>query len=230
MAATTRLRRVSAPWYEWDITALAQDWVAGRSENEGVLLIGTGEMYRKVYFRSSNYSDVTRRPKLYVRYYLLPPPPTATPTATATPTRTPTLTLIPSATPTPTLTGTPTRTPTSTPIPGRVYGRVWQDVNANGLIDGGEPGLAGVNVRLYAAASPEPNPPLRTEVTAADGSFSFESLAPGWYIVVQENLPGYFSTTRDVLNVLVASAMTSEVRFGDQPVSALLPIIVVRRP
>jgi hypothetical protein len=218
---------------EWDVTALVQDWVSGGVLNEGLIMIGGGEMYRHIYFYSSDYSDAARRPSLRVLYYVLPPAPTATSTATATPTISPTPTDTPTPTgtqtvaPTHTATPTVTATPTLTLVPGRVDGRAWKDVNGNSLIDGGEAGLSGVIIRCYAFDQPAPQPPLATVVSGADGSFAFDALSPGWYVLIRERPLMYISTTRDELSILVASGVSSEARFGSQPISVVLPIIIV---
>ena len=104
---------------------------------------------------------------------------------------------------------------------------VWEDVNGNGLIDGGEPGLPGATIRLYDHEHPSPEPPLQSAVSESDGSFQFEALPPGWYVVAKENPVMYISTTSSELSVLVASGMTSEARFGAQPISVVLPIVIV---
>ncbi len=130
--STARLRGKDA-WVEWDVTEAVRQWVSGATLNEGVLLLGSGSISRSVHFYSSEFSEAIRRPKLLVRYYVLPPPPTptdtatptmtpsstATPTETATPTITPTETITPTPTETPTLTetGLPTATATETPSP-----------------------------------------------------------------------------------------------------------------
>ena len=41
--------------------------------------------------------------------------------------------------------------PTQTPTPINLTTRVWQDLNGNGVQDGGEPGIPGVTVRLYGS-------------------------------------------------------------------------------
>ncbi len=39
--------------------------------------------------------------------------------------------------------------PLSSPTDGSVGARLWQDLNGNGLLDNGEPGLSGVTVQLW---------------------------------------------------------------------------------
>jgi hypothetical protein len=102
--------------------------------------------------------------------------PTATPTATATATHTPT----PSATPTATSTATPTATPTPPPR-DRIWGRVWHDLNGNGIQDPGEPVPQDViTFDLYT----EGGVYLRS-VTAhpVTGEYYFNNVQPGLYDV-----------------------------------------------
>lgn len=58
--------------------------------------------------------------------------------------------------------------------PIEIGSRVWRDANSNGLQDAGEPGLAGVAVRLYAPSGAL----LGAAVTDGNGVFSFSS-GPG---------------------------------------------------
>ncbi len=89
-------------YYEWDLTALVQEWASGRV-NQGVLVMGTGgQLFGQLGLYSSDYSEAEMHPLLAVTF--LWPTATPTPTATRTPTATPTLT----RTPTPTSTATPT--------------------------------------------------------------------------------------------------------------------------
>ena len=198
-AATARVGNVGGTglWVEWDITQLVQEWVSGSVANEGVILIAPYQYHRHLYFRSSDVGDTAQRPKVEVRYY--DPPPTPTPTHTATPTNTP----------------TPTVTLTPTPVPGRIEGVVWNDWNGDGIKDAAEPGLTGAVVRVYDAAHPDPEPPVRDPiVTAGDGAFSFGELPPNYYLVVVAAPPNYILTTTERTNVLVSSGVTVQVNFG----------------
>jgi len=73
---------------------------------------------------------------------------------------------------------------------------VWLDVNNNGLADVGEPGLAGVTVRLIAANG---STVLSTTTTDASGNYLFSSLPAGTYIVEVDRtssaVTGYLSST-----------------------------------
>lgn len=73
---------------------------------------------------------------------------------------------------------------------------VWLDVNNNGLVDSGEPGLAGVTVRLLAANG---STVLSTTTTNTSGNYLFSSLPAGTYIVEVDRtssaVTGYLSST-----------------------------------
>ncbi|MEM4725204.1 MAG: DNRLRE domain-containing protein, partial [Candidatus Hadarchaeum sp.] len=200
VAVTTKGVGALSPSGEWlwlDITTPVQEWVSGRSANEGVILISWNEARRDITFRSSDFYNANQHPYVEVLYY--DPVPTPTPTNTATPTRTP----------------TPTVTLTPTPLPGRFEGTVWNDRNGNGIRDGEEPGLAGAVVRLYDVAYPDPYPPLREPfVTAGDGVYYFAELPPGTYLLTVDVPPNYVPTTRERMTVLVPSGRTVQVNFG----------------
>ena len=131
LVATTTLNYTNQ-YYAWDVTQMAQQWVASPVSNEGVLLVGEGPS-AQYQFRSSDIIAPDQRPYLVVTYYLTPPSPTPTrtPTQTLTPSRTPTPTntLTPTASPTgtrtpaesPTPTNSPTATPSATPMPTAVF-------------------------------------------------------------------------------------------------------------
>jgi hypothetical protein len=194
VASTARLR-LAGQWVGWDATEPVRDWVSGAAPNEGlVLIVQREQLPREVYSRSSDFRDQTQRPKLMVEFYR--PPPTPRPTNTAIPTETP--------------------ISTATPVPGAIEGRVWHDVNSNGIMEPGEPGLAGATIRLYEYEHPDPEPPIRPPmVTDAEGRFHFADLSPRWYILTETNPTGFKSTTTDVLPILVSSGATAQGNFGD---------------
>ncbi|MBC7260842.1 MAG: DNRLRE domain-containing protein [Chloroflexi bacterium] len=197
-AATARIGAVGTGiWVAVDITSLVQEWVSGVSVNEGVIFIAPYQYNRHLVLRSSDHVDLTQRPRIEVQYYQ--PLPTPTPTRTATPTNTP----------------TPTVTLTPTLIPGRIEGMVWNDWNGNGVRDSGEPGLAGAVVRLYDAAHPDPEPPIRDPVvTGEDGAFYFADLPPGSYLLTMVSPANYIPTTLERIGVLIVSGRTVRVNFG----------------
>lgn len=72
---------------------------------------------------------------------------------------------------------------------GGVSGTKFDDTNGNGVRDSGEPGLAGVTIRLTDAAGA-----VRTTTTDASGNFTFAGVAPGTY-TVSEIVPAGFRQT-----------------------------------
>ncbi|MBK8701398.1 MAG: gliding motility-associated C-terminal domain-containing protein [Saprospiraceae bacterium] len=88
-------------------------------------------------------------------------------------------------------------------VPGQVGDFVWEDLNGNGLQDGGEPGLAGIQVRLLfstgaAALDPDGNniPPQNTD---GAGMYLFDEVPPGTYKVAFQINPGgnFYFTKKD---------------------------------
>ncbi|WP_107852715.1 DNRLRE domain-containing protein [Oceanimonas marisflavi] len=53
---------------QWDITALAGDWVAGNLDNHGVMLLGSPGV-NHADFSSSNHATAALRPKLTIQYH-----------------------------------------------------------------------------------------------------------------------------------------------------------------
>ncbi|MCD6425433.1 MAG: hypothetical protein J7L35_07985, partial [Anaerolineales bacterium] len=69
-----------------------------------------------------------------------------------------------------------------TPVPpGSISGGVWNDMDLNGAINGGEPGMPNVTVRIDAGACGSTG--LANQSTAGNGSFLFENLEAGTYCV-----------------------------------------------
>jgi len=156
--------------------------------------------------------------------------PTQTPTSTATPTQTPTRTATPTgtrtSTPTPTGTRTSTPTPTETPFEpqtlGTITAYVYEDQDADGVVDTGEQPLAGA---LIVVSDPFGGL-VGSCTTNATGLCIFPDLAPGTYVVTEINPLGYLSTTPDLLEVDVVAGQVSAVYFGDVvPFECFLPVV-----
>lgn len=88
-------------------------------------------------------------------------------------------------------------------VPGQVGDFVWEDLNGNGIQDGGEPGLGGIQVELLFAsggaaldANGNPYPP---QTTGGAGDYLFDEIPPGNYKVAFEVNPGgiYYFTKVD---------------------------------
>jgi len=75
-----------------------------------------------------------------------------------------------------------------------IAGSVINDTNADGVLDAGEKGVAGRTIYLDANKNGTLDVGEKTATTAADGSYSFTSLAAGTY-VVREVLPAAWRRT-----------------------------------
>ncbi len=79
-------------------------------------------------------------------------------------------------------------------LPGSIGDFVWEDRNANGIQDIGEPGIPNVLVRLFNQS----NIQINSMLTGPDGKYLFSNLQEGTYSVGFTKLFGYQATTRDV--------------------------------
>ncbi|MGB1205221.1 MAG: SdrD B-like domain-containing protein [Chitinophagales bacterium] len=73
---------------------------------------------------------------------------------------------------------------------------IWLDTNADGLQDPGEPGIAGVVVYLYNATNP--NTPISSTVSNPDGSYLFDIIPAGNYIIGFDIPSAYEATLQNV--------------------------------
>lgn len=103
-----------------------------------------------------------------------------------------------------------------------ISGRVYSDVNLSGTFNSGDPGIGGVTVYLdqNGTGSPTGNP---TQVTAADGTFAFEGLAPGSYSV-REVTPRSARATSAAGPVTVVAGQTATIDFGNYLNTPLAPL------
>ena len=82
---------------------------------------------------------------------------------------------------------------------------VWEDKNSNGLQDSGEPGIAGVTVKLLGS---DGTTVLKTTTTDANGKYLFSDLAVGTYYVLFVQPTGYTGFT--MANVGTNDAIDSD--------------------
>ena len=131
---------------------------------------------------------------------------------------------------------------TAVSIPGSIAGTVYIDTNRNGVRDAGEPGIAGVTVRLTGNDNRPTTSALgdiqtaaavdRTTTTDANGNYRFDNLFPGTYTITQTqpanfvngaSNPGQGATnpgtagTNTISNITLASGENATVfDFGEQ--------------
>lgn len=98
-----------------------------------------------------------------------------------------------------------------------IAGTVFTDVNGNGTLDAGEPGVANRTVFLNNDSSGAPDANNPSTVTDANGDYAFSGLAAGAYNV-REVLPGNTTLTTPLQTAVVSAGQsTSGVNFGERP-------------
>ena len=103
-------------------------------------------------------------------------------------------------------------------IPNAIGGIKFEDLNANGVRDPGEPGLAGFTISL---SSPSPgSPPVQTAVTDESGAFTLRDLPEGTYEIV-----AWQESSRTGLD---DTAQTVQVGAGATPLTFTLDVAAAR--
>lgn len=82
-------------------------------------------------------------------------------------------------------------------IPATIGDFVWEDLNANGFQNGGEPGLGGVNITLNGTTGMGVPVNLNTNSNGA-GAYSFTDLEPGTYTLTFNALAGFERTFQTI--------------------------------
>ena len=77
------------------------------------------------------------------------------------------------------------------PSLGSIFGMKFNDLNGNGVKDGGDAGLPGWTIQLKNATSPAV---ISTANTGSDGSYAFLNITPGNYVVSEVAKSGWIQT------------------------------------
>ncbi|MCP4105010.1 MAG: Cna B-type domain-containing protein [Desulfobacteraceae bacterium] len=96
---------------------------------------------------------------------------------------------------------------------GSISGKVFNDINGNGVQDPGEYGIGGTTVDL---ADSDGNI-VDTVTTAEDGSYIFTNVPEGTYTIQKEDIPELNDTTPGTIPVSVAPGGAASANFGEQP-------------
>lgn len=210
----------------FNVTDSVRHWVEHPDENYGWLIEGALDSTAKFTLGSSRYQEayIERRPILRIDYNICGEE-TPTPTATMTPPES-------TDTPTPTVDATvsPDATPTMTPTyaPGTVHAFVYHDDDRDGQYDTGEYPIAGVSIDLLTQQGGTWQV-TDTRLTHQDGGCTFSGLAQGQTVRLQQhNLPGYESTTDDLVQVNLADWVS--VSFGDYSSTWVTPTPTATSP
>ena len=100
----------------------------------------------------------------------------------------------------------------ATQTSSNIYGKVYQDIDGDGVPDPGETGIPRVEIRLTGQN--------RSVLTDNFGIFYFP-LPAGTYSLTEVDPPGYTSTTANIVSVTLAAGQTSIVNFGDRSTTAI---------
>jgi hypothetical protein len=106
-----------------------------------------------------------------------------------------------------------------------VSGTVFQDSDGDGVFSGGDTALVGVTVEIFAddGAGNPTGPALDSQVTDANGDYTFTDLAPESYVIVETDPSGYASLADSVgandnqIPITVANADIIDRDFLDSP-------------
>jgi protocatechuate 3,4-dioxygenase beta subunit len=80
-----------------------------------------------------------------------------------------------------------------TPLPITIAGTVYEDINLDNGQNFDEPGIAGVDLQLFAIRGGKYLPTGQTAVTNSEGDYLFENVLPGTYRIVEIQPDGYYS-------------------------------------
>jgi protocatechuate 3,4-dioxygenase beta subunit len=101
--------------------------------------------------------------------------------------------------------------------PAGIQGTKFNDANANGIRDAGEPGIANVQIFIDTNNNSTRDANEPSTLTNADGNFVFPGLLPGSYTVREISPAGFGPTTPNPVVVTLAGT-NATVLFGNTPI------------
>ncbi len=115
------------------------------------------------------------------------------------------------------------------PKPGEIHGTKWNDLDGNGIHGVGEVGLEGWTIYLDANNSQQLDDGERSTTTAFDGSYVFDEVIPGEYIVREVAQTGWQQHGPKKYNVSVNAAQIIQgIDFFNQDVAPPEVVSIVR--
>jgi hypothetical protein len=119
---------------------------------------------------------------------------------------------------------------------GTIAGLVWHDIDQDGILDGGEPGLPGVGIHLRSFAGENEDSTVTRELrftrTGNDGRYAFDHVPAGAYVVSKAlSTIDFFPTTPTEIHVLLVEingevADFLDANFGCVPQTGPPPISI----
>jgi len=94
----------------------------------------------------------------------------------------------------------------------KVCGLVFNDVNANGIKDAGEVGIANVVIKLWGTSANL----IATTLTDVQGKYEFLNVVDGQYHVQEIDPDGYYSTTPNSKLITISGFDQCGIEFGDR--------------
>ncbi len=120
-------------------------------------------------------------------------------------------------------TGAPVSATATAPAPtaGTIAGRVFADVNNDGVVSAGDTGISGVTLSL-SGTSTVGLAVTGSAVTGSDGAYSFTGVAPGTYTVVQTQ-PASYTDGRETAGTNAVRTPDGSGGFVDDSITVTLP-------
>jgi len=104
--------------------------------------------------------------------------------------------------------------------PSRISGRVFEDLDGNGVHDPNDPGMEGVIVFLDVSGNNRLEKFQFRTTTGAAGHYVFDSVPPGKYAVRQIVPNAFVQTTVNPQRIRVGGSQVEGQNFGNQPMKA----------